>query len=750
MDPHEFEREVLRIASHIWADAENGGSLMVDGQERDGVYITSDTVHLIECTTSRTKEKAVKDVGKLSKLTKQMQRSYPDKAVKGWFITKDELTADQRTEVTSNGYLVVGMSFNRFQARLIDASLYFSCRNDYAFGSVRDPKTGDNNYKGPFVHIDLIEKSSSGALWSFTNIVDSLGNGVKIVVQGHYGVGKSMSLREIYKVFMVNYKNNNTSKFCIYLNLRDHHGQTNPVEAIERHARNIGFSHPSHLVRAWRAGYCSIILDGFDEIAALGWADKISKLKEIRYNSVQLIREFVKNTPSSSGVLVAGRINFFDSLEECKASFSLNSEARILSIGDFSEAQIEDYLKKNKISGEIPDWVPSRPLLLGYLVAKGILSNVLQGETGFSPAEGWDFLLDEVTKRESDIEAGLIGSTIRSLIEGLASYARRFQSGLGPIYQKDLEDVFFEKCGYKPDDRALVLLQRLPGLGPLDQQDGSRYFIDNTFAEVAKAGEIARFVTDPYNTPNSYDPRNWQESLDELAIQVLANKLTGEKLGLLEEAVIVAKSNGADVLSADIISCLNYRGNIWNRNNFIASNVVIPSFDLKPCKGWNNITFKDIIFKRLYIDVDSVGDLLPSFESCIIGEVVGCFSEATLPQGIFNDCLFDKFEEKLETTSALLDLELPTAVKVGLTILKKLYLQSGGGRQENAFFRGLSPNDQRYVADVLKVLKQEEFTLESSSNSKVWLPIRSKTERVKTVLWSRSLKDPLMVRLSKI
>jgi hypothetical protein len=33
----------------------------------------------------------------------------------------------------------------------------------------------------------------------------------------------------------------------------------------ERHGRNIGFPNPSQLVRAWKAGYAVLLLDGFDE-----------------------------------------------------------------------------------------------------------------------------------------------------------------------------------------------------------------------------------------------------------------------------------------------------------------------------------------------------------------------------------------------------------------------------------------------------------------------------------------------------
>src|SRR5207247_1897577 len=105
-------------------------------------------------------------------------------------------------------------------------------------------------------------------------------------------------------------------QFPVFLNLRDHHAQTDSVEVLERHARRLGFPSPSHLVRAWRAGYVVLILDGFDEIATPGWTGHVKKLRDIRYNSLQVLREFIREAPAGSGVLMSGREHFFDSPRE--------------------------------------------------------------------------------------------------------------------------------------------------------------------------------------------------------------------------------------------------------------------------------------------------------------------------------------------------------------------------------------------------------------------------------------------------
>jgi len=656
--------------------------------------------------------------------------------------------------VNSRGYLTVTVSFEKFQSKLIDAWGYLRCRTDYAFGSVRDPETGNSVYKNEYINIDLAENESE-EVWEIKQIAEALLEGKQFVVRGHYGVGKSMALKEIYKILSKKYTNKLTFKFPVYVNLRDHHGQINPVEALERHARNIGFKHPDHLVRAWRAGYVTLILDGFDEIAVFGWAGKTTKLKEIRYKSMELLRGFVKQNPFNCGFVIAGRINYFDSIRECENALSLMSSIKILSIGDFSRAQVEKYFQKTQkdtIVTSIPEWLPSRPLLLGYLVSRNILSDAISDSNLTNPADGWDYLLDQITKREAEIEAGLSPQLIREIIEGISSFARKYENGLGPIYQQDLEKVFYDKCGYQPDDRALMLLQRLPGLGSVDQQDGSRFLIDQNFADVAKAGDVLKYIYNPYQYSSGFEPRGWFGTLNDLGVQVLSNKLENENSGMIEEAIILAKRSDADVLSIDILMSLNQRGESWLRESITFSGAFISRFEIKKDIDWSRVNFYESIFREVFVEEIPDENRSPRFIQCYFGSVIGCSDDSSFSENIFIDCEYDFFEVQETTTSALLGLDLPTPVKVGFTILKKLYLQSGVGRQENAFYRGLSTNEQRYVNDVLKILKQENLVYSSKRNNanNVWLPVKEQLSRVKNIMLNRALHDNILDKLKLI
>lgn len=752
MDALQLEKEVLRIARMLWPEAEGGGAEMIDGRERDGVFITSEIVHLVECTISRTKNKAEHDVNKLVRLSREMRKKYPDKVMKSWFVTNDEPTADQRA--VANASKVTAISFKNFQGKLIDVFSLLEYRKDYAFGSIRNPETGDFRFDSPFIPMDLVEKGEEANLWPVARIEKEMRDGKRIIVLGHYGVGKSMTLKEVYKKLKKRYANKQSSNFPIFLNLRDHHGQTDPVEALERHSRKIGFENPQHLVRAWRAGYVHLILDGFDEIAALGWADRASKLRDIRYRSMELIRSFINQSPKENGVLIAGRINFFDSINECKEALGLKNKDVILSLDDFTDEQVKDFFEKNNISSTIPDWVPSRPLLLGYLAAKGVIQEILNDQSELSPAYGWDFLLGEVSKREASMETGLSPDMVRQIIEKLACYTRKFESGLGPIYQKDLENVFYSVCGYPPDDRALVVLQRLPGLGPKDQQDSSRFFIDRSFAEVARSGEILRYVIDPFSHDFGMEIRHWQETLDQLGIQVLGyqSKKADISRAQLEVSVEEAQKKEAEALAADILFTIYEREENWQRGGLSLNDISIPILAIDDnTLDYSPIRIENCIINKIIIEGLDGGEKLPRFFSCLFGNVIGCHSENTLPMENFQGCIFDSFEDQKHTTAAILDLDLPTPLKVAFTILKKLYLQAGGGRRENSFYRGLSHIEQRYIPDVIKVLRQYDLMMPSKgSRNGIWLPVRAKAGYVKNLIWNNSKSDELTKKLERI
>jgi predicted NACHT family NTPase len=306
MHPDEFEDEVRRVARLLWPIAQASGAQIVNGHQVDGVFETDDVVHFVEATTSRNQAKTERDAKKIDKILSKLEHSQRGKLAKGWLVTHDEPTAEQRQVTKKYGARIQILSFEHFRSRLVDGSQYLQLRANYRFGSVYS-FTG-NTYEVPreeYVELDF-SNISSGELWSLDSLTRLLGNdsGGKVVLIGDYGSGKSMTLREIFYRLRATYFKEKTRRFPIYLNLKDHYGQVDPVEAVARHAHKVGYSRPDDIVRAWRSGDIILILDGFDEIAASGWFAINKKLSQLRFNSMMLVRQFVNESPTNCSLLI--------------------------------------------------------------------------------------------------------------------------------------------------------------------------------------------------------------------------------------------------------------------------------------------------------------------------------------------------------------------------------------------------------------------------------------------------------------
>jgi hypothetical protein len=260
------------------------------------VFETDECIHLLEATTSRRKEKAQTDVGKLVGLAQRLQRKTITKAVRCWFVTREEPTADQRRVAEKHRPLVTALSVSQFQSLLIDSKEYLAARDDYHFGSVRDPATGVGVPAVDFIEV-MLSRVDGGEIASPTDLVGLLQEGRRFVVLGDYGAGKSMTLRHLHRELRKPHLRGETPRFPVFINLRDHYGQSDPAEVLERHARIIGFPNPLHLVRAWRAGYVHLLLDGFDEVTTLNIQGLWTKLRDNRFRAMEAIRRLARDHP---------------------------------------------------------------------------------------------------------------------------------------------------------------------------------------------------------------------------------------------------------------------------------------------------------------------------------------------------------------------------------------------------------------------------------------------------------------------
>ena len=761
LNPGEFENEVRGVARAMWPDAKFQGATILDYRERDGLFVTEDSVHIVEATTSRAKAKAEKDGAKLRDAAVRANRQYPFKSVKGWFVTQDEPEADQRDVIKKLNAPIVALSLAQFRSLLVDAPAYLSARNAYPFGSARSP--GDQGIDpGKYVPLDMMQLHAPSKLWNVELMVERLVAGDTLVALGDFGAGKSMTLRECHNSLARLYARNEIPKFPLHLNLREHWGQTRPAEALTRHAEEVGFEHPAQLVRAWRSGYVVLILDGFDELASVNWLGRSDKLKEARRRAVQLVRTFVDQTPSGSGVLIAGREHYFDSEQERLDALGLPFGVPQLTLNDFNENQMRQYLESLGWQQSIPSWLPSRPLLLGYLASRHLLEETMEVDGAAAPHIGWDALLERVCNREADIQSALDGPTIRRIVERLATFARETETGLGPIAPESIYGAFRDVTGQLPDEGALVLLQRLPGLGgatrPAPDEiegPGNKWFIDESLADVARVGDVVSFAQSPYGVEVPLDASQWQTLLNPLGTALLAHRLASA--GGSPSVFRVALDRAIELrwygLASDLLrAALTLTSEVDLRNVYI-SEAWIPHLELSDARqNLEGVEFQHCVIQTLSIEPTADIASVPRFVECNIGFVQGAASYDDLPTERFSSCDIESFAERTTTTTAILELPLPLSTRVGLTILKKLYVQRGTGRKENALYRGLDDNARRYVGDVIEQLVRQELMVQSRAGGEIiWLPVRGAAARVRAILAAPMRgKDPALEAIAAL
>jgi hypothetical protein len=738
-----FEDEVRRIARQLWPAAQYSGATKIAGRERDMVLETEESVHLVEATTSRSKAKAEQDCRKLADAGHVFENRSREKGVRRWFVTRDEPTADQRGVAKRFG--VTALSFAQFQSKLIDSRSYLAARDDYEFGSVRDPVSHSKNPTVDFIPLGMVDTNSQPV--SLNDMLGGLHEGRRFVLLGDYGAGKSMTLRHLYQRLRREHLSGKTPKFPVFVNLRDHFGQRDPAELLERHARSVGFAAPAHLVRAWRSGYVHLLLDGFDETTALNIQGLWVKLQDNRYRAMEVVRALSREQPESAGLVLSGRAHFFDSPKERRNALGLNDRWREVSLNEFTDEQIRDYLEKRGVSGLIPNWLPSRPLLVAYLAGSGLLSELLN-EEGADPAAGWDILLGSIASRESQIEAGIDGATIRRILERLATKARGRSLGLGPLNADALVESFREVCGYRPDERGMVLLQRLPGLGADPTEEGSRSFVDEDFADACRAGDVFHFAQSPFQF-ESQALGDIELPTGTLGVAVATRRARAAKLtgGQLNAALNRAREAAPQPLVADLVRVmLECRCDFTDAMNVFG--VVIQELDLPASMGdASRLEFRDCYFSRIGIDtgVDHAG--LPRFSNCFIDEIEGRTSRADLPTDHFSDdCIIESFTTAAATTAEVLGLQIPLGSRVILTILKKIFERRGSGRKESALRRGLDHRERQYVDGALQLIERERLAFRGRRGDEtIWQPNRSAARRVGLMITAPTQStDPLM------
>ena len=763
----QFEDDVRHTAEAVW-NLPPGGCYALHYKnsaplhELDGIVRLPTETHLLMITTGTTIKKVRSDIAKLNK-AEQKEGGPSHLSVRKWLITRDRLETEHLTLATNHN--VTAVTHAQFRRLFFDAKDYLTKRPDAAFGSARDLRKNsitipDNEYVPLPMRLQSVESLPTSAhrqrskdidINAIANLID---RGSTVILQGPFGAGKSLTAREVFRELSSRYTSQKpNARAPLAINCREHWEQDQPYEILNRHAANIGlgtgYAPTNTLTVAWRAGMVHLLLDGFDELATRTISSPTNKnyMRQARRQALRGIRELVTNTPADTGILLCGRDHYFDDIQDMAFGLGLtNRDFHVVQLGEFNEGQVTDFLGRRGITEPLPAWLPRKPLILGYLAHKKLLQEVLtiDGARGFGHA--WDSFLTLICKREAEYGA-MSDQDIRHVLEALACMVRGSSTGPRPITGPDLSDVYQSQIGGVADEHVLAQLQRLPGLTPRDQDTEARSFVDSDMLAALQGSAVAKAIQS--SSPEVAD-RQWFVGLVKDGVRMAAHMLRGS--GFTASTVLAitrqfaSGERRASPVKQLVADCTAVALELASDDTHIdCQHLVVRDAHL------DTVDFEDLAVNALeirecFVDTLHVGRAMSSssallFNGCIIGRVVGVPSPDALPGEVFKDCEVDTCDDA-STNAAVLKLKIPKGQKVLLTILRKLYLQAGGGRRVSALKRGLPSDMQVLVDKVIDVLRGAEII---SVNGEVAHPLRRHTARVHELLRVGGLSDDVLV-----
>ena len=686
----EFEHAVRTAARALWdLSPGEGAAENINSDEIDCVARTEELVHLIECTTERTMEKFRTQVSKLRNAKDYLERR--GDTIKLRIVTRDEPTPDQRSFARGQG--ITAVSLREFQKDLLNSQKYLEARWQYRFGSAVDPESGGSHLSDEEYIPQPLMRSDSTQSYSIKDICDLLLNGTTVVLFGPFGAGKSLTVREIFHHLRREHHRNRIDKTPVAINLRDHWGQSDIDEILLRHAQKVGFEKPHQLVRAWNAGHLIPLLDGIDELASPVMAMGPDAIRRSREEALKVIQAFMRDARGRTGVLLAGRDHYFDSIHEAHQLMRIPADTVFVNVGEFSEEQATEYLRKKGITSPLPTWLPRKPLLLGYLASRGLLDEVtsMPGDSGSALA--WDRFLDRISEREAALSADIDGNSVRRLLEDLATRTRARPRGSGPLYDGDLSSAYKGITGYDPSEAARTMLQRLPGLTARDQEIGARSFVDDEMMDALRAGSVSRFVMDPYA---SFPEKALLHPLSAFGCSVARHLAVEGQVTAAQYRVAASEAMGRwnePTLALDVM----LTGACSDDGTIVDAQGLTIKDGLADCVDMEDNPIKNLTLNNCHIDVLRFDNRESNiiFRDCQIVKLEGIASSRGLPDTIMS-CDVGEFDAH-HTNAAIAESELPNQVKAFLIMVRKLFLQRGSGRMESALYRGIDHSLRAYI-----------------------------------------------------
>ena len=701
------------------------------------IDLENGSIILIEISKEQTLEKLRTDLAKFNSLRPYyFQRNIFPRC---YFITSGNPTEALIESGKANNVDV--QSIGQFLNYLFGTLRYSTIRKTKPFGSAIDIYSGEPDFTR-YVQVNYFDEN--GGAYNTRKIAQELLANRTIVLIGDYGAGKSRCVKEVFDVLYS--LQNEDYRHTIAINLRDNWGLKRASEVITRHFTDMGLE--DQVADALKVSYTPsaiYLLDGFDEIGAQTWSDDPTKLVSIRKQSLVGVKDLIDK--ARGGVLVTGREHYFNNDAELVTCLGLDKKNPLFlrCNQELSSEQFAEMIARK--SPDFPAWMPRKPLIASII--RDIESDVFEPilATASGQIDFWNLLIDTFCEREANINAILDHNIIRELYTKIGRLSRTTQTTFGPISIKQINDAFEETTGRPPTDESAIILQRLPGLGRIGAESLDRQFVDTFILDGLKAEDVLSLLA---RVEGEWLDVTWKNPVEDFGAFYISTRLTTNKqAGMVTTFVRRNVDRNNKVLMSDLLMGLfgleggevdlggiSFRGGKFYHIELGDSTV-------------RNLSIYDSSFDSLDLtDAEPVG-----IKICqsVITRISGVTATEHLPDWI-EDCAVEDFQS-VKTLAAIREAGLSVAQTFLLSSLRKLFLQSGGGRRESSMYKGYGDSTTKRICEkVIALLLKEKFCLKVRGASEdLFIPDRSFRGRVQGIMSQMTTsKDDLWTQATRI
>ena len=735
---HDLEIAVREAANTIWGHQFK--SLLIHGRQIDAYCDLDERYSVaIEVTEKKDINKIQEDLNKLIHV-RNTNFSTTYRQTRCICVLAYEPTVAMKSVRQATNIEVMGIS--DFKLLFLPFDAYHAARSKASFGSAIDPLTGAKDTTN-YVSVSFLSESNNDI--GVSDLIRQVDAGQVIVLTGEYGTGKSKCIEHVYEKLASSAWE--TGRFPLAIDLRKCWGLKDRYEIINRHFKDLNIPNFSEsFIKAYNSNIITLLLDGFDEMGVQLWSDDANALQTLRSDALAGVRDLISN--QNGRILVSGRNHYFDGNEEMVAALGLasSSVSMLRSKDEFTLEEITEFMSVNGREGEIPEWLPRKPLTFDFFLR--VLRDAAPSLTdNIDLVSFWELLINAVCEREARIHSSFDVATIKKILIEVAAITRSKPDNVGPLTLTEIQNAFERVVGHAPIDQASVLLQRLPGLGRASADSEDRRFVDTYMLDGLRALNVLDIV-ERAETRQWSD--NWFNPLSENGLLICGRKL--EVLSLAENAISACKSNiksKNQTLGLDIVCSLLVSGRV--ELNFAGvfvegGHASICDFSHSRVSGLQIVAS---VLERVVISGGTCDNV--SLKNNQIGVLEGISSQDAIPDWMKDNTT--KIFSSIATTSRIRAANLLPAQKVLVTVLRKTFYQRGAGRKEEALLRGLGTLVRAGMLDKIlaKLLSENILSKVKGDEGNLWVPVRSQKTRIGKILAELSLsKDPIWYFVSSL